>query len=97
LTGVDYLVAGGGGSAYTNAVGAYFWGKGGGTDGNGTGDEATAGQTYNQKYGAGNGAQTTNPYGGANTGGGGGGHCRYSASFYGGNGGSGVVVIQWTT
>ncbi len=94
-TSTDYEVAGGGGSAVRDWYGSWYVKKGGGTDGNGTGNDTT--NAANQKYGAGNFSQNTNPYGGTNTGGGGGCHGRHNTSLWGGTGGSGVVELRWLT
>lgn len=101
LTGTTYLVAGGGGSSMMDVGGGYSYGKGGGTDGNGTGTNQTLANADNQRYGAGNSTQPASMRGGnggTNTGGGGGATAQSGASTrVGGAGGSGVVEIQWVT
>jgi len=94
-TSSSYEVAGGGGSAYKDWFGNWGVKQGGASDGAGTGNDTT--NASNQKYGAGNFSQNNNPYGGANTGGGGGSHGKYTTSYYGGTGGSGVVELRWLT
>lgn len=93
-----YWGGGGGGSGYSGSGGNGGIGGGGG----GAVNMTSGGAGLNPGSGGGGGvinAQTNFPGGnaGANTGGGGGGGSHYSANNYGGNGGSGIVVISYPT
>jgi hypothetical protein len=97
ITGVSYFWAGGGG-------GSGYSGNGG-DGGKGGGGGGAVGTTYggvglnNGSPGGGGSpnSQTNTPGGnaGANTGGGGGGGSHYSTNNFGGNGGSGIVIVRY--
>lgn len=93
-----YWGGGGGGSGYQGRGGD------GGNGGGGGGAVGTTGggQGYNDGSGGGGGgtntwAQTPGGNAGANTGGGGGGGAHYNSNNFGGNGGSGIVIVKHNT
>lgn len=99
ITGTQlYWGGGGGASGYQGRGGDGGLGGGGG----GACLTTVGGAGYNNGGGGGGGAinsQCNTPGGnaGANTGGGGGGGSHYNINNYGGNGGSGIVVIKYNT
>jgi hypothetical protein len=99
ITGTNYYWGGGGGGAGHNGNGQGIGGLGGGGGGGryytnvagapgGTGGLNVGGSAGNSGPSNGNGGA-----GGTNTGSGGGGGCHYQG--YGGNGGSGIIVIRY--
>ena len=94
ILGTPYYFAGGGagGCYYVNAANGGLGGGGGGSSGGGSGGVAGTGGGSALNAGA-NGAGVTGGAGGANTGGGGGG----AGNGTGGTGGSGIVLIRYTT
>lgn len=92
-----YWAGGGGGAGYSSGQGGNGGAGGGGGGANGF---ATGGSGLNtgDNGGGGRGGTQSNCHGGhagMNTGGGGGGGAHYNRNNYGGNGGSGIVVIRY--